>query len=80
MATIVFCGNCATEKGWPRPSVRTAEAACHLCGGWDAYRTRKFNPRTRQEEVATIKLKNFSHDAAFLIGTQQEARLQEPLV
>jgi hypothetical protein len=30
--------------------------------------------------TTTERLKNFEHDARFLPGSQQEARLQEPLV
>jgi hypothetical protein len=52
---------------------------CDLCGGWDAYRTRKTNPRTSEQIVVTKKLKNFEQDERFLPGSRAEQRLQQPL-
>jgi hypothetical protein len=79
MATVVFCDHCRREKGWRKPSLRVTTDPCDICGGWDVYRKRKINPRTGQPQEKTEKLKNFEHDEKFLVGTQAEARLQEPL-
>jgi len=79
MAIVTFCDNCRRQKDWPKPSVRTSEAECDICGGFDAFRKAKLNPRTGEREVEMVKLRNFTHDARFLPGTSQETRLQEPL-
>jgi hypothetical protein len=80
MAIVVFCSTCAKDKGWPKPSMRTTSAPCDICGGHEKIRQRKINPRTGQPEIKVIELKNFEHDSRFLPGTQEEARLQEPLM
>jgi hypothetical protein len=79
MAVVVFCDNCRRQKDWPKPSIRVTTDACDICGGWDAYRTQKLDPRTRQPVVKVVKLKNFEQDERFLPGTAAETRLQEPL-
>lgn len=80
MAGVVFCEHCRREKGWRKPSLRTTSDACDICGGWDQLRKRKWNERTQKFDVKMINLKNFEHDDKFLVGTQAEARLQDPLL
>jgi hypothetical protein len=79
MAIVIFCSACAQKNDWPKPAMRTTTDPCDVCGGWDAYRKRVINRSTGQPEEKVVKLKNFTHDARFLPGTPEEARLQEPI-
>lgn len=80
MATVVFCRHCAKERGWRIPSVRVTTDPCDICGGHDQIGERRIHPRTRREVVKYKDLKNFEHDARFLPGTRQEAKLQKAFV
>lgn len=72
---IVFCGHCASEKGWKRPVVRVSSKPCDICGGFDAIRERRVHPVTGKERIKTIKLNNFEHRADMLPGTPEEMKL-----
>lgn len=78
---IVFCGHCASSKGWNRvkPPMRTTNDPCDVCGGHESYRRQRQNPRTGAIEIEVVPMKNFQHDARFLPGEPEETRLQDPL-
>jgi hypothetical protein len=78
MATVVFCEHCR-HSNWNKPSIRVTSDPCDFCGGWDAIRKRKVNPRTGKVTVKVEKLKNFEQDARMLPGMPEEAALQRPL-
>jgi len=74
---IVFCGNCAANNNWPRPSVRVTTDPCQICGSWDAIRKRKRHPRTGVISIEVVKLNNFEHRASMLPGTPEESAIQK---
>lgn len=72
----VFCGNCAKSNNWDKPSIRTTEDPCDFCGGHESYRTRRPHPRTGEEIIRMVPLKNFEKEDSLLPGTQAESRIQ----
>jgi len=72
---IVFCGNCANEKGWKRPVVRVSKKPCDICGGFDEVNERRINRRTGAVEIKLRRFDNFEHRADMLRGTPEEQRL-----
>lgn len=77
ISVVVYCDDCRRKREWPKPSVRVTTDPCEICGGHDAYRTRKVV--NGEEIIRTVKLKNFEHDARFLVGTREETKLQDPI-